>query len=77
MSCGADDTLSRVYIKTDSNRGVNLFVAFFRSQTTGVGAAFSQELPARRRLVRIPGRHAARSAPRTNRICGGQPLCNQ
>jgi EpsI family protein len=32
----ADDTLSRVYVQTGSNRGVNLFVAFFRSQTTGV-----------------------------------------
>ena len=32
----ADDTLSRGYVNPESKRGVNLFVAYFRSQTTGV-----------------------------------------
>jgi EpsI family protein len=32
----ADDTLSRVYVQANSDRGVNLFIAFFRSQATGV-----------------------------------------
>lgn len=32
----ADDTLSRVYARAGSPSGVSLFVAFFRSQTTGV-----------------------------------------
>src|SRR6266542_221866 len=32
----ADDTLSRGYVSPELRRGVNLFVAYFRSQTTGV-----------------------------------------
>ncbi len=31
----ADDTLNRVYAKPGTRAGLNLFVAFFRSQTTG------------------------------------------
>lgn len=31
----ADDTLNRVYAKPDAPVGISLFVAFFRSQTTG------------------------------------------
>lgn len=32
----ADDTLNRVYARSGSQTGVSLFVAFFRSQTSGV-----------------------------------------
>lgn len=32
----ADDTLSRTYVSPETRRGINLFVAYFRSQTTGV-----------------------------------------
>ena len=73
----ADDTLNRIYLNPKKTQDAYLFIAFFKTQRYGPGAALAEELPARQRLRadRIRPHFDCRARPR--RTDRSQPLSDR